>query len=1096
MSQLDELRKKASELVDLGHSFAKSYKQKTLERINELFGAKDPISRLKLIAAGALVCIAAGFIVGIALTKAKSASGFQGEGAGRLPILRAFLGKKFAFTGLQPDGSFVFSNFEKPENLAAWSFVDAHLVPSTQYAWEGSFSGKLTFSRGKELSAITIDELGRGKDNPSDWSKYGALQFFVFHPGNQTELLTLMVTDLWGKRYEESISVPKGIWAKIALPMNKMASAINVQKINQISISKRGVTESLDFYIDDFRLVPSTTSFGTFTRENIFDYGFAKRKPAWLIQDQQINSEAVHVPFIVTNETSAFCQLCPVEGGIPFPMGELRDPDTIRIRNPYGEELPFQTRVLAHWPDRSVKWLGIHFETSLGPREGGGFFLDYSDKIRKFDFATTLKSKETNESIEIETGVMKAILNKKSFFLFDQVFVDQNGNNLFEPGELMTSRALLTLQFRNKEFRADLDTKTYKLEIEEKGPQKLVLKARSWLQAGDGERFGQLVVRYYFYSGKSYVKIAHTLIYTGYPENRQYAPYQIANLSANEAVESFGIRIPFQFSASGEEQVYLGLAEQHPFQIKMGEELAIVQKDYDSADLRRDREKIQLPDHFAGWFDVSNLSNGIAVSLRHFRENYPKAFSINRLKGGVEIDLWPKEAGVLDLSTTEKAVGPDDYGRGSAFGLAKTHDLLIYFHKGDQAQSNALNLAGGFLEPLLIRSNPYWVDATGALGRLLPADPKYGTLEKMLERLFNWAERQPRNFKWYGMLDFGDTLTWWRNEEEDGQTYPEMGWHPVGRWGWYNCEGVGTHTGALLQFARTGHWKYFEFGENLAKHIMDIDTVHYDTVKEKRLKNVINERYSWVGSMHRHSGDHWSGRTDEASHTNVLGLLIYYYLTGNERAFDVVKEVGEYFLREPFTYVDRPDLAPNRAMANALWGDVLLYQATWEDRYKKAAEKIIKIFLKGQQPDGSFLENYNALTRTWAGAKHELYMGGYIVGAFMAYHELTQDEAVKEMFLKLVRYLAPLEFTGPTILHGIGYAYLITQDPFFIYAAEENLKRLMDHQQFSRDPLLDGLIYDKPIYHRPMAMLSTVPYVFGALEEHFARQNENLRPKP
>ena len=197
-----------------------------------------------------------------------------------------------------------------------------------------------------------------------------------------------------------------------------------------------------------------------------------------------------------------------------------------------------------------------------------------------------------------------------------------------------------------------------------------------------------------------------------------------------------------------------------------------------------------------------------------------------------------------------------------------------------------------------------------------------------------------------------------------------------------------------------------------------------------------------------------------------------------------------YFLSEPFTYVDRPDLIPHRAMANALWGDVLLYQATWDERYKKAADKVVKIYLGGQQPDGSFLENYNPILKNWNGSKHELYMTGYLTGALMSYHELTRDEAVKEMFLKLVRYLAPAEYGGPEILHGMAYAYLITEDPFFISAAQENLKKIMDSQKFSQDPIMDGMIYGKPIYHRPMTFLSTAPYVFGALEEYFSKEGK------
>ena len=244
--------------------------------------------------------------------------------------------------------------------------------------------------------------------------------------------------------------------------------------------------------------------------------------------------------------------------------------------------------------------------------------------------------------------------------------------------------------------------------------------------------------------------------------------------------------------------------------------------------------------------------------------------------------------------------------------------------------------------------------------------------------------------------------------------------------------------------------------------------------------------------MHRHNGNHWGGRTDEASHTSVVGILLYYYLSTNERAFDVAQEVGQYFLKEPFTYAGHPFVAPNRALANALWGDVLLYQATWDERYKKEADRIIKIFLKGQQADGSFLENYNPILHTWSGEKHEIYMAWYLVGALINYHELTGDDAVKEMFLKLVRYLAPREYSGSEILHGLAYAYLISKDPFFVNAAEANLKNLVVQQKLSQDSLMSGLIYAKPIYHRPMVFLSTVPYVFGALEEKFLEQ-ENAR---
>jgi hypothetical protein len=116
--------------------------------------------------------------------------------------------------------------------------------------------------------------------------------------------------------------------------------------------------------------------------------------------------------------------------------------------------------------------------------------------------------------------------------------------------------------------------------------------------------------------------------------------------------------------------------------------------------------------------------------------------------------------------------------------------------------------------------------------------------------------------------------------------------------GWFNCEAVGTHTGALIQFLRTQDYKYLRFGANLARHIMDIDTCHYNTVlHDERLKRVISDDYSQVGSMHRHNADHWGDRNEETSHTNVNGLMLYYYITGDARARDVIEEVGDFFLK-------------------------------------------------------------------------------------------------------------------------------------------------------------------------------------------------------
>ncbi|MDA9101203.1 glycoside hydrolase family 127 protein, partial [Omnitrophica bacterium] len=680
---------------------------------------------------------------------------------------------------------------------------------------------------------------------------------------------------------------------------------------------------------------------------------------------------------------------------------------------------------------------------------------------------------ETADRITVNTGAIEAQLSKKAFYLFKKIILDQNSDGIFSDNEVMTEKASLYLKFRGEDYTAERDQKTYQLEVEEKGPLKTVLKATGWFTSQSGKPYCQVIIRYYFYFGKAEVKVSHTLIYTGYPENKEYEPYQNLKLPENETIEAFGMRLPFVLPSNEAVDLTFGqLASAPGFHAES--DMILYQRNYEQAVISTPAGNAALVKPLEGWIDVSDSSHGMSVSLRHLRENFPKAFKYESSGDVLQVDLWPEEAGELNLATTAAAKGPEAFGRGSAFGLGKTHELIFRFHPGDATIAKVHPLSVGFLKPLQIRPNPYWISATGAYGALHPGSGKTKGLESIIRGLFGWASRHPIIEQWYGMLNFGDTLTWWR---------PNVGWHPTGRWGWYNCEAVGTHTGALIQFLRTGDYAYFEFGENLTRHLMDVDTIHYDTISnDERLAEVLDPIYSQVGAMHRHNGNHWGGRSDEASHTNLTGILLYYHITGDERALDVAKEIGEYFLGEPFTYAGHPYAAPGRAMANALWGDVLLYEQTGDERYKKAADRLIDIFVRGQNPDGSFNENYNPILTGWYGEKHMLYMTSYDISAFISYHELTQDSEVFDMLTRMLRFLSNSEYSLAESLHGFAYVYLDTRDPAYLNQIERGLNVIALNRKGSGNPITDGLIYAKPIYHRPMTFMYTLPFVFSALE--------------
>ena len=96
----------------------------------------------------------------------------------------------------------------------------------------------------------------------------------------------------------------------------------------------------------------------------------------------------------------------------------------------------------------------------------------------------------------------------------------------------------------------------------------------------------------------------------------------------------------------------------------------------------------------------------------------------NVKKRSLNIELWPEEAGVLDLKTTEKANGLDAVARCSAFGVAKTHELILRFHKGEYEDGELAKFSDICQNPPILIAAPEWTSDTRALGAVAYFDNK------------------------------------------------------------------------------------------------------------------------------------------------------------------------------------------------------------------------------------------------------------------------------------------------------------------------------------------------------------------------------------
>lgn len=972
----------------------------------------------------------------------------------------------------------VICDFEKENDLDRWEHNRANIEISPEHSTSGRYSARLTYQAAQGASSVKMEKYF-GKEL-SDWSRYETLVFDMFNPNRSQERVILNIKDTGENRAKINISLNPNATTRVTVDISELWSTIKPSAITQFNLLLWDNPAEKAFYLDNIRLLPegaiekkrvdiTAKEFLPKPQEPVYATGdyFAFNSYQWEKIEQANNANFVQIPLTLSYYLTGNTIKLPFSGGVPFGKGEVKSLDKVQLVDNNSNVVPFQIKPLSNWPDQSIKWALLTLKSTASSIETQKYFLRYGADIAIKENKTRLKLQDAQDEFIVDTGAIRFSLSKKNFYLFNNVWI---GN------DLISSKGDLVLMHKGKEYHSHLD-KNYSLTVEEEGPLRVCLKAKGWFTSDNGEKYCQFITRVYAYEGESFVNVQHTFVYTGYPENKFHYLYQGKRLPPNETIEAVYLKTPFSIPIGS---IFTFAADSKTMQGTFSDTVDSYQDKFDRFRLTKSDKVIISGSKMSGWLDISANGYGITLGVKNFWQQFPKGIRLDKEKQCIVTSLWPRQAGELDLKTTQASAGPDSASRGSAFGLAKTHEIFIYFHKGDYKASGAGDVAQAFLSDGLITAAPEWISATRVLGRLWQFDKRLGAPEYFLAGLFSWAERQIDNFGWYGMIDFGDTLSWYRNEDDE-QSYDDWGWHPIGRWGWFNCEGVGTHSGALIQFLRTCDLRYFRFGANLARHIMDIDTCHYNSVdNDRRLKGVIPDAYSRVGSMHRHNGNHWGDRNDETSHTNVYGLLLYYYITGDGRARDVINEIGEFFLEDRVNYYGHPDIAPQRSIANALWGDVNLYELTGDKRYKIAADKWANILYVGQRNDGAWAENYNPVKQRWEGKPHMGYLLGYTLPALIAYHQLTGNKAIAETLVKATDYVIKSEEYSPYV-DAAAYTYWFTGDKKYLDVIRRKMDFFVGHQKQSEDPLWNGMIYQKAYYARAEEFLYRTPFAFEVL---------------
>ena len=815
----------------------------------------------------------------------------------------------------------------------------------------------------------------------------------------------------------------------------------------------------------------------------------------------------------------------PVTRGVPLPVGAISDPSLLGVKDADGRPVSAQFRVLSRWPDGSLKWVLTDFQADV-PAGGESTYTVCQNNVGAGQ-GDQVRVREDDDRLVVSTGPLRFAVNRRRFSLVEAAALGRTEpDGTFVPevevagpgGDAWVRIRESFLDDEGKRYiygmggdcLASLAEAVYDVSVEEAGPLRAVIRCEGAFEADlpmhhyAGYRPFRFVTRIYAYAGRAELRVLHTVIAACNPRETE--------------IEEIGLRVPAVLSGSVNYRV--AASREIAGTAAAGDSLLLSQRLHNH--FRLDRRQggrtrtLAEGDRTEGWIACDDGQVGVGVGLRYMPEEYPKALGLSGSGGGIDVYCWKDPDGkCLSLKRYSEAVAWDEgegvYSDGT--GTSKTTEFFLSFYRASDSAGVPERLRGWLRAPH-VSVDPAWMAACEATGGFQPLDEaRFPKSERMMSGFIDWLRRNIELGAWYGYHDWGDALVAWDQGTDD--------WRFYGRWGWCNSEWDPRH-GVWVQYMRTGRADDFLLGEAMTRHSTDVDTCHYHPF-----------RPYMVGGCFRHSVDHF-GDESCASHTFLDGWMDHYYLTGDLRTLEVIREAGEFLLR--YRWTEDPAYSFSlRSIANALRGLLYVYEATGEERFKTRALAVYEVIARGQNDDGSWHKRFQVSTaerlsdqrpygmategttlavemgtaapftdaefrklRGEARTTHRVlpvseqkgYQTHYLMVGLELLHRLTNREDVAKVYLRAVDWFcgrpdgpdaqkAIQERYGGVLCRHLGYAYRMTGDRNYLVIGQAVLKALIESQDWGDDPKRRGAVEMSPMHIS--LLFFGVPYFLGAL---------------
>jgi exo-rhamnogalacturonan lyase-like protein len=657
-------------------------------------------------------------------------------------------------------------------------------------------------------------------------------------------------------------------------------------------------------------------------------------------------------PLIITEASGIGRVDEPVMLGLPFPRGmlsETRQLSLLADRQQQG--LPLQVEALDRWVDGSIKWALLDFQATVAARETMTYQLRCGPDSPLVEISQ-LALVQARDTWTIDTGVACFALNTHSLRLFDDVVSE--GAVI---GEVEGSQIVLT-DADGQAYEPSID----RLALEASGPLRLSIGVRGKFTSPGRAPLAEYMARLSFYAGSGVVELKLTV------RNPRAATHSGGLWDLGDAGSIYLKDLSLHTALRTDRPGAMWTAQPHEPLVSVGAAAVEIYQDSSGGTNWQSSNHVnahgRVMHRFQGYrVQVDELTvaagkratptmlvfdprdeRSIAAAVEGFWQNFPKVLEVhgNRLT----IGLFPRQyADVYELQGGEQ----------------KTHTLYLAFGR---RQHHAAGLSWVH-ERLVPRAQPEWYAESKAISYLTPQARDenrdcLALIDTAIAGPSSFFERREISDE-YGWRHFGDLYA-------DHEAIGHQGSSPL--ISHYNNQ-YDAIFGVLVQYLRSGDLRWYQFMQDLARHVIDIDIYHtqedrpsyngglfWHTDHYTDAATATHRSYSRA-NRDAHGGSRYGGGPSN-EHNYTSGLLYYYFLTGDTAAREAVCSLADWVIRMDqgwralLRWFDRRPTGiasattsrryhgPGRGAGNSINALLDAYLLTREERYLATAEALIR----------------------------------------------------------------------------------------------------------------------------------------------------------